>query len=125
MPNQAIKRFMHVQAFKSNPTGQAAEDLLARVLPQTEIANQCSALYYIRASLQLQLGRFADAADSVQTLFKQLAGAPHPCWVHAVTIQIAWCQGELDQVKQQLHTCVAACAHRHCCPDTHVVVSVL
>ena len=82
----------------AEPTGQAAEDLLARVLPQTEIASQCLTLFHIRASLQLQLGRFADAASSVEIFLQQTADIPEPCWVHSFTVQIAWCQGKLDEV---------------------------
>ena len=81
------------------PTGDAAEALLTTVYDQTAVASQCSALFFVRASLELQLDRVQDAHQTVATISQNLGDIPPPCWLLHFKTMLHWSKGQIGEVR--------------------------
>lgn len=87
-----------MQAFLKKPVGNDAQVLLATVYAETKDAMASSAHWFVRVSLELQLG-FVKHAQSIVTLFGQhLVDFPAPCWLLHFRTLLHWSTGELDRV---------------------------
>ena len=75
-PDKHLHFILYMQEFRLRPVGGEAEALLDRVYTQTAKATQCSALFFVRASLELQLNRLQDAHQSVAAIGQLLGDIP-------------------------------------------------
>ena len=90
-----------MQAFLKEPVGNDAQVLLAKMYAETKDAMASSAHWFVRVSLELQLGAVKDAQRTVTLFGQHLVDFPAPCWLLHFRTLLHWSTGELDQVPPQ------------------------
>ena len=87
-----------MQAFTKKPVGDEAKALLATVYAETAEAMQSHAHWFVRASLEMQLGCVQEAQYTLELFGQHLADFAPPCWLAHFRVLLHWSTGEVEQV---------------------------